>query len=93
MASGTREIFGGIPFSLKILKQNPKTFYHISLSNGRKEKGIFLLICQEAEKVLKTADFYLVGMPPNEEVGKGKFRSHRREPTESFVEKRLFFKG
>jgi len=27
--------------------------------------------------MMKTADLYLVGMSPNEEVGKGKFRNHR----------------
>jgi hypothetical protein len=65
--------FRRIPFSLKILKQSPVTFYHISLSKGRKEEGNLSPIGKKAEEVLKATHLGLIALLPDEEVGKGKF--------------------
>jgi hypothetical protein len=85
--------FRGIAFSLKILKQILVTFYHISLSKGGKEKGNLSPVGKEAEEVLKTTDFGLIALLPDEKVGKGKFRNHRRELVEELIKKWFVFES
>jgi hypothetical protein len=75
------------------LKETLITYYHISLSNRRKEKRTFSLLREEAEEVLKTADFDLIGISPDEKVGEGKFRNHRREPSEELITEGFVFEG
>jgi hypothetical protein len=78
-------------FLVEVAKQNLIAFYHIALSNNRKEKGGFPSICEEAEGVLETADLDLVGMAPHEEVRKGKFRNGRRELGKEGIEEGFVF--
>ncbi|MEI9476779.1 MAG: hypothetical protein WCO26_09410 [Deltaproteobacteria bacterium] len=57
----------------EVAKQNGTIFYHIPLPNDRKEKRGLSSICEEAERVLETADLDLVGITPYEEVRECKF--------------------
>ena len=51
---------------------------------------MFSLVREKAEKVLKRTDSYLVGISPDEEVGKGKFRNQRWGLDECLVEEGFF---
>jgi len=48
----------------EVAKQNVIIFYHIPLSNDRKEKRGLSTICEEAERVLETVDLDPVGITP-----------------------------
>jgi hypothetical protein len=67
------------------------TFYHISFANGRKEKRVFPLVREETEEVLKSTDAYPVGMTPNEEIGKSKFRDGGWILVKKGIEERFIF--
>jgi hypothetical protein len=75
------------------LEQTLITFYHISLSYGRKEKETLTLVSQKAEEILKTTDFGLIAKSPDEKVGKGEFRDLGGGMGEEVIEERLFFEG
>jgi len=74
------------------LKEDPKRFYLISLTDRREKEGWVSLVRQKADKVFKMTDFQLIGMTPDEEIGKGKFRNDRREFEEGCFEERLLCK-
>jgi len=75
------------------LKQTPVTFYHISFSKRGKEEGGLSPVRKEAKEFLKKADFGLIAVSPNEEVGKGKLRDHRRRLGEELIKERFVFEG
>jgi hypothetical protein len=79
---------GGSPF-FEILKQDPITFYHISFTNGGKEKGVFALVREKTEEPIDPSHFDSILLPPDEEVGKGEFRNDGRELGKCGVEKRF----
>jgi hypothetical protein len=73
------------------LKEDPKRFYPISLTDRREKEGLVSLVRQKADKVFKMTDFQLIGMAPDEEVGESKFRDDRREFEEGCFEEGLLF--
>jgi hypothetical protein len=75
------------------LKQAPVTFYYISICKRGKEKGGLSPVRKEAKEFLKKADFGLITVSPDEKIGKGKLRDHRRRLGEELIKERFVFEG
>jgi hypothetical protein len=74
------------------LKEDPKRFYPISLTDRREKEGWVSLVRQKAEKAFEMADSQLIDLTPDEEIGESKFRNDRREFEEGRFEERFLFK-